>query len=458
MPVKLVVFDLDGVLIDSRELHFKVFCRAVADVAGAEFVPTRDEHQACYDGHPTSHKLKLLTRDKGLSPATHDAIWARKQELTQEIILSDFAPDAGLRDVLRAVKALGVQVHCASNSVWQTVKNSLLVLGVLPYIDYFVSNEDVKRPKPAPDVYFRCFEHAGVAPREAVIVEDSPVGLKAARASGAAVVPVADRRDVTFERIAMASSELENPHASRGVAAVRRRVNVVIPAAGLGSRFAAAGYADPKPLIDVAGKPMLRRVVENLAFEGAHFVFVVQSRDAEAVRDAVGDAAPTYDILMIDGVTQGAACTVLQAAEVIDGDDPLVIANSDQLLDWDVRAFLYESASAGVDGCISVFDSTDPKFSFAELGDDGFVSRVAEKQAISNVATTGVYYWRHGADFVRCARRMIARDARVNGEFYVCPVFNEAIDAGMKIKVSRCERFHCLGTPEDLTTYLASRR
>ena len=238
---------------------------------------------------------------------------------------------------------------------------------------------------------------------------------------------------------------------------------VLIPMAGAGSRFTQAGYELPKPLVDVAGEPMIVRVLNNLDFQHAHYVFLVRTEHYEKHKELFDKSfAPfDHDIILVDGLTEGAACTTLLAEEFIDRDVPLLIANSDQLvLDWDADEFLefteYYSKSWNADACIVTFTATDPKWSFAAVNEDGWVTEVAEKLPISNIATVGMYFWRNGSDYVRYAKQMIDKNRRVNNEFYVCPVFNEAIDDGKKIQTYTVTKMQGLGTPEDLQQYLST--
>lgn len=453
---KLVVFDLDGVLIDSRELHFETLNMALSKY-DPKFVISRVEHIAKYDGHPTNYKLKLLTREKGLDPSAHHLIWKMKQDFTQEFILKNFYPDERIIQILRTLKERGLLIYCASNSIWETVKNSLLKKGLLEYVDYFISNEEVRNPKPAPEIYFKCFERANVSPREVLICEDSPVGRKAACDSGAHVCPIEDVADLTLAKI---ESSLAMMNSMTAVQAPLNNlaVNIVVPCAGLGSRFANAGYTFPKPLIDVNGKPMIQVVVENLNISG-RFIFIVQESHYEKynLKYFLNAIAPGCVIVCTNGLTEGAACSILLAREHINNDQPLIIANSDQYLEWDPRQFLYTCMSDGIDGCISTFTNSHPKFSYASVDENGYVTDVAEKKVISPHATTGIYYWAKGGDFVKYADQMIAKDLRVNGEFYTCPVFNEAIQDGKKIKIVPAREFWCLGTPEDLEAYLRNK-
>ncbi len=235
-------------------------------------------------------------------------------------------------------------------------------------------------------------------------------------------------------------------------------MNVLIPMAGAGSRFEKAGYTFPKPLIEVDGKPMIQVIVENLNIDAKH-IFIVQKSHYEkynlkALLNLITNN--NCEIVQVDGMTEGAACTTLLARQYIDNDESLVIANSDQFVEWDSNEFMYSMTADNIDAGILSFTATHPKWSFAKLNDEGFVEEVAEKKPISDIATVGIYYWKHGSDYVKYADQMIAKDIRTNGEFYVCPVFNEAIADDKKVKVFQIEKMYGLGTPEDLDKFLRS--
>jgi len=221
--------------------------------------------------------------------------------------------------------------------------------------------------------------------------------------------------------------------------------------AGAGSRFEKAGYTFPKPLIEIHGKPMIQKVVENLNVDG-RFIFLVQKEHYEkyALKYLLPLIAPGCEIIQVDGVTEGAACTTLLAKKFIDNDAPLITANSDQFIEYLDDAWVKDLQG---DGGMLTFTSTHPKWSFAKV-EDGYVTEVAEKKPISDTATVGVYYWAKGSDYVKYAEQMIEKDIRVNKEFYVCPVFNEAIQDGKKIKTIPIKKMWGLGTPEDLRYFL----
>ena len=168
--------------------------------------------------------------------------------------------------------------------------------------------------------------------------------------------------------------------------------------------------------------------------------------------------SPGCKIVEVDGITEGAAVTTLLAKEHIDNDSPLVMANSDQFIDWDSNEFMYKMSETNADGGIVTFKATHPKWSFAKLDENGYVTEVAEKNPISDIATVGIYYWSKGSDYVKYAEQMIERNVRVNNEFYVCPVFNEAIGDGKKIRTYEIQTMWGLGTPEDLNVYLNKKR
>ena len=199
---------------------------------------------------------------------------------------------------------------------------------------------------------------------------------------------------------------------------------------------------------------MIQVVVESLAIEG-RFIFIIQKEHNEKynMKSFLKAIRPNCEVIEISGVTEGAACTTLLAKEFINNDNPLVIANSDQYIKWNASNTMYNMSESKVDGGILTFKATHPKWSYAKSGDDGFVTEVAEKQVISEDATVGVYYWSKGSDYVKYSEDMIQKDIRVNNEFYVCPVFNQAIEDKKKIKVYDVEEMWGLGTPEDLDFY-----
>jgi len=245
-------------------------------------------------------------------------------------------------------------------------------------------------------------------------------------------------------------------------------LNIVMPMAGRGKRFADAGFADPKPLIPIHGRPMTEVVIDNLRPSTPHrFIFLILREHAEqfGFDEHLHRWAPGCEIRYVDRTTEGAACTVLLARDLIDTDDPLMIANCDQWVDIDIDDYLDAMDKADdsnsdlsertiPDGLIMTMWADDPKWSFVRFDAAGRVVEVVEKQVVSNEATVGIYNYRRGRDFVRAADAMIAENFRVNGEFYVAPAYNELIAEGQRITVYNVGReydgMYGLGIPKDL--------
>lgn len=454
---KLIIFDLDGVLIESRDLHYDALNAALEKV-GSQYIINRQEHLSTYDGLNTTKKLKMLTDNKGLPPQLYDQIWQDKQTATFDLI-KKIPVDNGLVEMFKTIRARGWKIAVASNSIRETVKLALMSVGVLEYVDLYVSNEDVRKTKPFPEMYWKCMTTLGAIPATTIIVEDSHIGRQGAIDSGANLLPVENSYDLHPYKVYAKMEEIETSEKGAGVPWRDKKLNVLIPMAGAGSRFAAAGYTFPKPLIEVRGKPMIQVVVENLNIE-ANYIFIVQKEHYEKynLKYLLNLVAPGCKIVQVEGLTEGAACTTLLAKEFIDNDLPLVMANSDQFVEWDSNNVMYSFTAEGIDGGILTFKSTHPKWSYAKLDDDGFVSEVAEKKPISDNATVGIYYWKKGSDYVKYAEQMIAKNIRVNNEFYVCPVFNEAIEAGKKIRVKEIQQMWGIGTPEDLHYFLEKHK
>lgn len=452
--IKLVIFDLDGVLVEARDIHYEALNRALLDV-NEKYVIEKEEHLSSYDGLSTSKKLKKLTKEKGLPEKLHNQIWKDKQKYTHKVISDTVKPNWSIVSLLKRLKHEGYTVYCASNSIRSSVKLMLLKANYMESIDEYFSNEDVKSPKPHSEIYLKCMVHAGVNPSECLIVEDSHIGRKAATASGASLLGVRGLQDVNVKNVFRAISKANNKTKPIRPKWQGGNMKVLIPMAGAGSRFEKAGYTFPKPLIEVNGKPMIQTVVENLNIDAKH-VFIVQKEHYEKynLQYLLNLISPDCEIVQVDGMTEGAACTTLLAEKFINNDEPLLTANSDQYIDWDSNEFLYSMEASGIDGGILTFESVHPKWSFAKLNDQGYVSEVAEKKPISNKATVGIYYWSKGSDYVKYAKQMIRKNKRVNNEFYVCPVFNEAIEDGKKIKTFDIEKMWGLGTPEDLEVFL----
>ena len=230
--------------------------------------------------------------------------------------------------------------------------------------------------------------------------------------------------------------------------------------AGEGSRFAKEGFTFPKPLIDVRGKPMIQKVVENLDFV-SEYIFLVRKKHIQEYTGLVDTLERitngSYKIVEVDSLTEGAACTALLAKEYINNDEDLLIANSDQFIEYQRQNFISLKEMTNVDAIVWTFNAVHPKWSFVKTNARGYITEVAEKRPISDIATCGIYWYRRGSDFVKYAEQMIEKDIRVNNEFYIAPVYNELIQDKKSLIPFYVHKMWGLGTPEDLRNFLENK-
>jgi len=448
--VKLIIFDLDGVLVEAKNIHYDSLNKAL----GLSYRISWNDHLSIYDGLKTNEKLNMLSNLKKLPRSKHEGVWLKKQQYTLTA-LKKLKPSTQLRECMQLLVEDGYKIAVCSNSIRKTVLTVLSKLGIMEYMDLVISNEDVKNSKPHPEMYWKAISMMSCLPNETLIVEDSPYGLLAASRSNSHILRVKNPTEVTYDNINKKIKEVKMGESKDKPKWVDKKLNVLIPMAGAGSRFQKAGYTFPKPLIEVKGKPMIQLVVENLNID-ANFIFVVQKshREQYNLDTLLNLIAPNCKVVEVDSMTEGAACTALLAKEYIDSGDPLFFANSDQFVEWDSNEFMYKMNETDADGGIVSFTATHPKWSFAKVDEKGLVTEVAEKNPISDIATVGYYYWKQGSDFVKYAEQMIESNIRVNGEFYVCPVFNEAVQDHKQIRTFNVDNMWGLGTPEDLKYYL----
>ncbi len=241
-------------------------------------------------------------------------------------------------------------------------------------------------------------------------------------------------------------------------AATDWKLNVVMPMAGLGSRFRDAGYKLPKPLIDVMGRPMYAWATESLPLDkSTRLIFILlasQPECPELTRDIQQRYAKHSPIVVtVPELTAGQAITVLRAKKFINNNEPLLIHNADTAFDVD-HSWVESAWRDGLDGALLVFNSNEKRWSFSRENAAGFVDEVREKEVISPWASTGTYWFRRGADFVRMAESRLNSGRREAAEYYVGPLYNDMIATGSKVKNFPIRKLYCFGTPDDLTATL----
>lgn len=451
--INTVIFDLDGVLAVSKELHFEALNLALQKV-DEKYVISKEDHLKHFDGLSTNVKLRLLSKERNLPIEKYESIWEDKQNLTIDLIKKYIKPEQHLIDLFKKLQDDAYMIIVASNSIRETTHLFLQQLGLKKYVRQILTNEDCGFwSKPHPFIYLKAMVDNHIRPKEALIIEDSHVGITSALESGGNIMVVKNPSEVTIESIYNKINELDKTETK--IIYKGKKMNILIPMAGAGSRFQQAGYTFPKPLIDVHGKPMIQVVVENLAIE-ATYTYVVRKEHYEKynLKYMLNIITPNCNIVVVDSLTEGAACTTLLAKEFINNDEPLLIANSDQFIEWNTSEFMYAMNGGVCDGGILTFYNVSPKWSYVKLDEDKYVTELTEKKVISDKATVGIYYYAKGSDYVKYAEQMINKNIRVNGEFYVAPVYNEFIADGKKIKIFDIEKMWGLGTPEDLNYFL----
>lgn len=458
MEIKVLIFDLDGVLVDTGNIHLAALNNAM-EFIDCNMEISYEEDISLFGTITTREKLKILSETRGLPVSDHEDICHLKKMFTLSALSNTPVTDYLSPNIVECITKLSKEytLYIASNTNEQFISTVLANIGLTHCFTKILSNQDVKNPKPNPEIYLKAFIEAGVAPDECLIFEDSITGQEAAIRSGAHVMGIEHPEDLTYQAVKNKIQSLKY----KPIKWKSEKINVLVPMAGEGSRFKEMGYKTPKPIIDVQGLPMVGLVTHKLNIE-ANFIFVVKGEHCEQynLEAMLNVMHPGCTIVKAWGKQGGAACSVLEAEQFINNDEHLVIVNSDQIWDWSSRLFYHWMTKENLDGGIVTFYDPDknPKWSFAKTDEHGYVTEVAEKNPISHLATAGIYYFKHGSDFVRYAKQMIDKKITVNNEYYVCPVYNEFCLDNKKVKTFNIDRMWGLGVPEDLDFYLENHR
>lgn len=452
--IKLIIFDLDGVLADCKHIHFEALNKAIEEVAGHEYTITESEHLSSYDGLPTFTKLSKLTEKKHLSTEHYAKIQELKQKYTEEML--ETLPENPI--LYSALVKLSIakpliQFAVCSNARRATVEKVLHRLKIGWLMSAVYSNDDVAHPKPHAEIYLLAMVNAGVNPYETLIFEDSPVGLEGASRAAANIAVICESKDLTYDFIESYINKFSKPPSPMLYS--NTELNIIIPMAGNGSRFKEAGYALPKFLIPIDGVPMIDWVVYSLHIQ-AKFTFICQNKDYQKYNLGTylkSICGPKTRIISLFEPTEGAAQTVLMAEPYINGDEPVMVVNSDQYIEWNPIEFFYKAHNQRWDAGILSFPASGKKWSYVKLNSDGFVEEVAEKKEISNLATVGVYWNKKASDLFKYVKQMMAKNIRTNGEFYFAPSYNEMLLDNKKIGIYNV-KMHGLGTPDDLQKFI----
>ena len=438
VKIKAVLFDLDGVLVDAKQWHYKALNQALED-AGYDPIG-REEHLSTYDGLPTLTKLQMLS-DKGrFDMSKANAVYKDKQKYTMQFIQNNVNPNSIIIDTLKALRKDGFKLAVCSNAIKCSVELMLEKSCIRELFDLVLSNEDVDNPKPHPEIYLKAMEELGVRPEECMIIEDNEKGFKAAIASGSKLMKVKSSLDVNYLYVTTEIHRNEHIH------------NVIVLMAGEGSRFRVEGFSKPKPFIDVEGKPMVQHVIDNLPIPNRRLIFMVRDEHIEEYQPYLDKIMEDNSIVITVNKTEGAAITAMAANHLISNDDKLTIVNADQkILETNLSQMFGDKCA------ILTFkdDSGSRKWSYAKVEGDRIVA-VREKVPISNLATVGLYYFSKGRYFTDAVIDMVVANDRYNNEFYTCPCYSYIIKKGIPVVNFTIEnsKWYSMGTPSLLKAYL----
>lgn len=456
MTIKLLVFDFDGVICSTSRVHLAALNKALADI-NTNYCISENEDLWFLGTKPTREKLKIISKIKNLPLEHHETILKLKKQYTLEIIskldVSEYFNESTCTTINK-LRRDGFLIYLASNTNREFI--DLILNKTQLTFDNIYCNTDVLYTKPHSEIYLKSFLKAGVNPCECLIFEDSITGQEAAIRSGAHLYPIEHPKDLDYESILKKINSFKN----EPIKWSSQKINVIVPMAGEGSRFKNAGWITPKPLIDVRGIPMVAAVIKDLNLD-ASFTFIIKEEHEQEyhLTSMINLISPNCNIIKVKGKQNGAATTILEAKHLIDNDKHLLIANADQMWDWNANVFYHSAIQSNIDGSIVVFEdkTRNPKWSFAKLDDNQYVCEVAEKKPISDLATAGIYYFAKGSDFVKYAEQMVKEKYTINNEYYVAPVYNYMIRDEKKINTFMIDKFWPTGTPEELEYYLANR-
>ena len=447
--IKSIIFDLDGVLVDTKNIHFKALNMALIK-CNINYQISPEAHSSIYDGLPTLNKLNILCKKKIIKKKDFKKIIKYKNIFTNKE-LSKIKFSKKIYKIFEFFSKK-YQIAIASNAIRKTLDRCIKILKIKKFLSYSISNNEINNAKPHPEIYLRCFINMGFMPSENLILEDSHVGRVAALESGGNLLPIKDLNSLSKNRIDYFLKTLNGNKSFLSNPWVDEELNIVIPMAGAGKRFREAGYVFPKPLIEINNLPMINWVVNSLNIK-ANYIFIVQKNHLEKynLKSSLNFIVKNPKIISLNKLTKGAACTTLLAKKFINNNKPLLLVNSDQFIEWNSSKAMYNFISKKIDGAILTFRSTHPKWSYARTNNkNNKVLEVAEKKVISQNATVGIYYWKYGRDYIKYANSMIKKNIKVNNEFYICPVFNEAIKDKKNIIIHPVKKMWGLGTPDDL--------
>uniref|UniRef100_A0A6C0D058 Nucleotidyl transferase domain-containing protein n=1 Tax=viral metagenome TaxID=1070528 RepID=A0A6C0D058_9ZZZZ len=453
---KVIVFDLDGVLVESKEIHYIALNNAISSIAGDQFIIKRNEHEMIYDGLSTNQKLNILSQQKGLLHELHKKIWNLKQDITLELCKTDISEDKNIILTLTTLKSLGFAISVASNCIRASVIVLLQSIGIFDLIDAFFSNEDVIEPKPAPDIYIKAANAFGVSPTSIIVIEDSTKGFEAATRARANLIKVDGPHEITCEYLIPKIIKYEKDKID---------VNIIFPLAKAPHEFWISGcdinaIEVPLWLADSGGMPIIEVIIKNLNTSciNPQFIFIVRSSHIKRFNlYSLFPKICEYAKCIIIPVeyTIGAVDSVLYASEYIDNSTPILISDGTVYFNWPESVYGIDSLiNQDCEGSILVHQSNDQNWSYVNLNNDNeTVNSVSVRTVTSELACIGVYFWKNGYNFVNDAKKVMSKTTREWGVHYIVEVINESLQHNSKFNAINVPKFWMLRSIQEISQF-----
>lgn len=434
------LFDLDGVLANTHEIQVNSTFEAFLKIKGYHL--NTKYHELINSTITTIKKLNILKDDSVINEDDIDKIYKIKKQIANTKFTL-IEPDNDKISLFKYLKNNNSKIAVVTNGNRNSAKIILSKIGVIDNVDLLISNDDVVNKKPHSEPYIRAISYFGGDLKNYIIFEDSDVGLESARGTGAFVYKVDNYQDINITTI----------NRINGI----RNINILIPMAGLGSRFSERGFKKIKPLIEVAGVPMIKKAIDSLNIHG-NYIFIVRcNENVNELKKYLLEYKPGCKIVDVAHLTEGSASSCYLAKELINNDNELIITNCDQYLEWDSEKFLRETRDQKLDCSVLTYNSNSNKNSFIKLNKENKAEMIREKEAISDNALVGVHYFKKGSFFIESYDEIFENKIKFKNEYYVSTVCDNMIKKCYNVghvKLEKKESYHCLGTPDDYFKFL----
>lgn len=439
MKYKKYLFDLDGVLVNTVDIQYDSTLKAISKYVNINL--TNDIESILRSTITTFKKLDYLIQKNIISNEQKVDIYNEKKKIADDKF-KNLKVDNEKVKLFSFLKHKSCIISVVTNGNRNSSKIILEALGLNDLVDLLISNEDVVNPKPHSEPYIKAISHFGGDLKDFIIFEDSEIGLIAANGTGCKVNQVKNVNDVNIDLI----KNLNNIN-----------INILIPAAGLGSRFQKRGFKLQKPLIELGNKTLIDHAITSLDIEG-NYIFIIRKIDNNSNVELIKLLKSIkYDckIIEIDYVTEGSASTCYLAKELINNNSELIISNCDQILRWNSKKYL--EYSSNYDCSVLTYKSNENKNSYIKTDETNKGIEIREKEVISDNALVGVHYFKKGSDFIDSYEYIFKNKIKFKNEYYVSTVCNNLINIGKEVvnyPFQKDEIYYSTGTPEDYFKYM----